>query len=215
MSQRTELAERIVDQAVALAEDESWEAVRLHRVADALGITLEDIRQHFREKEDLVDAWFDRADQAMLEDAASPDFLELPTRERLHRAIMTWLDALSAHRRVTRQMIAGKLEPGHLHIQIPALMRISRTVQWMREAAGRDTAYARRALEEIATTSIYLATFVFWMSDDSHGAQRTRRFLRELLDTAETWSRRLARARANGPRETPPAGADTAASGET
>ncbi len=208
MTQRAQLAERIVDQAVALAEAGSWEAVRLHQVADALGITLEDVRQHFREKEDLVEAWFDRADRAMLEDAASPDFLELPTRERLHRAIMTWLDALSAHRRVTRQMIAGKLEPGHLHIQIPALMRISRTVQWMREAAGRDTAYVRRALEETATTSLYLATFVFWMNDDSRGSQRTRRFLHELLDTGESWARRLSRPRAGGPRQAPAAGAD-------
>lgn len=185
------LADRIVDKAIELAEADSWEAVRLSQVADALGITLEDIRQHFREKEDLVDAWFDRADRAMLEDAATAEFRALAVRARLHRAIMTWLGALSAHRRVTRQMIAGKLEPGHLHIQIPALMRISRTVQWMREAAGRDVAYVRRALEETATTSIYLATFAFWMYDDSAGAQRTSRFLHELLESASGWSRRL------------------------
>lgn len=186
----SDLRERIVDAALALAEQHSWEAVRLHAVAATLGITLDDVRRHFREKEDLVDAWFDRADRAMLEAAAAPEFLALTTRQRLHRVIMRWLEALSSHRRVTRQMILGKLEPGHLHIQIPGLLRVSRTVQWMREAAQRDTAtVTRRALEETATTSIYLMTFVYWMQDDSAQSERTAAFLDRRLKQAETLAR--------------------------
>jgi AcrR family transcriptional regulator len=150
------------------------------------GATLDDIRLHFREKEDLVDAWFDRADAAMLQDAVEPGFLQLSTRERLHRSIMTWLDVLALHRRVTRQMILSKCEPGHLHIQIPAIMRISRTVQWVRETAQRDTTYLARALEETVLTSIYLATFAYWMQDVSDGSTRTRRLLDRLLRLAET-----------------------------
>jgi ubiquinone biosynthesis protein COQ9 len=176
--------ERIVDAALELAEARSWEAVRLHDVAAALEIGLEDVRVHFREKEDVAEAWFDRADRALLEHAASAEIQALPAGERLHPVMMAWLDALHAHRRVTRQMIAGKLEPGHLHVQIPALMRISRTVQWMREAAGRDATYLRRAAEETLTTGLYLTTFVYWMYDDSAGSQRTRRLLAGLLRTA-------------------------------
>ncbi len=195
-----DLRDRIVDTALALAEQRSWEAVRLHDVAAALGISLEDIRRQFREKEDLVDAWFDRADQAMLAVAAAPDFLALSTRQRLHRVIMHWLTALSPHRRVTRQMNLGKLEPGHLHIQIPGLLRISRTVQWMREAAQRDTAsMAWRALEETATTGIYLMTFVHWMTDDSPQSARTAAFLDRRLQEAETLARRVSRPQAARP----------------
>ncbi len=185
MTEPPDLAARIVDQAVALAESGTWESVRLYDVAAGLGITLDEVRVHFREKEALVEAWFDRADGALLQEAARADFLALDTRQRLHRAIMCWLDALAAHRRVTRQMILGKLEPGHLHIQIPGVLRVSRTVQWIREAAQRDTAYVRRAIEEIGTTSIYLATFSYWMSDDSLGSRDTRLFLDRLLGLAE------------------------------
>lgn len=182
-----DLRDRIVDAALALAEQRSWESVRLHDVAAALGVNLDDIRRQFREKEDLVDAWFDRADQAMFAAAATPGFLALTPRQRLHRVIMDWLAALSPRRRVTRQMILGKLEPGHLHIQIPGLLRVSRTVQWMREAAQHDTAsMAQRALEEIATTSIYLMTFVHWMTDDSPQSVRTAAFLDQRLKEAET-----------------------------
>jgi ubiquinone biosynthesis protein COQ9 len=181
-------ANRIVDTALALAEQRSWEAMRLYDVAVAVGITLDDIRHDFREKEDLVDAWFDRADQAMLKAAEQPEFLSLPTRERLHRLIMAWLGALAPHRRVTRQMILGKLEPGHIHIQIPAILRISRTVQWMREAAHRDPVYLRRALEEAGLTTIYLMTFCYWLQDDSPDSIRTREFLERRLAMAETLS---------------------------
>ena len=145
MDHEQDLKQSIVDAALALAEPRSWEVVRLHEVAEAAGITLDELRVYFREKEDIVEAWFDRADAAMLHAATAPGFLSLTTRRRLQRVIMAWLDALAPHRRVTRQMIYGKLEPGHLHIQIPGIMRVSRTVQWFRETLGfiaSDDVYA-------------------------------------------------------------------------
>jgi hypothetical protein len=121
----------------------------------------------------------------MLRTAEQDDFHALSSRERLHRLIMAWLCAMADHRTVTRQMIGSKLEPGHIHIQIPAIMRISRTVQWMREAAKRDATFIRRALEETALTTIYLATFTYWMFDESPGSQKTSDFLTQKLQLAE------------------------------
>ncbi len=86
------LRDRIVDKALALAEQSgSWESVRLHQVAQALSIPLDGIRAHFREKEDIVDAWFDRADGALLAEAARPEVATAPMRERLARTLMAWL----------------------------------------------------------------------------------------------------------------------------
>lgn len=185
--------DQIVDAAVELGEQGSWEAVRLHDVAVTLGITLDDVRAHFREKEDIVDAWFERADSAMLKAAQASDFFHLTPRQRLHRLIMTWLGALHPYRKTTRQMIYGKLEPGHIHIQVPGLMRVSRTVQWMREAANRDATYVRRALEETGLTTIYLAAFFHWMNDNSSGSTKTSRFLEGCLAVAENLDRRVFR----------------------
>ncbi len=184
-------AARIVDSALALAEQCGWEAVRLHDVAAASGLSLDELRQHFREKEDLVEAWFDRADAAMLQAGAAAGVQDLPAPERLERLLMAWLDALAPHRRVTRQMIQGKLEPGHLHIQIPGLLRVSRTVQWWREAAHRDARFLRRALEESVLTSIYLMSFARWMADESPGSADTRRFLAHKLALAARLECRL------------------------
>ena len=158
-------------------------------VAAGLKLSLNDVRAHFREKEDITDAWFDRADAAMLDEAARPGLSALSPRDRLHRLMMIWLAALQPHRRVTRQMIGGKLEPGHVHYQYAGLLRVSRTVQWWREAAQRDAVLPRRALEETALTAIYLAAFFCWMRDDSENAGRTSLFLDKLLARAERLAR--------------------------
>lgn len=179
----------IVDAALTRAEQTSWEAVRLHEVAAVLGVTLNDVRAHFREKQEIVDAWFDRADSAMLTQAARPELSGLPRRERLERVMLSWFDALAPHRRVTRQMILNKLEPGHVHYQLRGLLRVSRTVQWMREAAGRNARLPWRAIEETALTGIYLATFLRWLYDDSLESARTRAFLQRRLERAQRWAR--------------------------
>jgi ubiquinone biosynthesis protein COQ9 len=179
------IRDSILDAALDLAAKKSWESVRLHDVAAELQISLNDVRVHFQEKEALTDAWFDRADAAMLQEAAKPDFPALSTRARLHRLIMIWLQALAVHRRVTRQMICGKFEPGHLHYQYAGLMRVSRTVQWLREAACRDAVLPWRAFEEVALTAIYLAAFLYWMQDESEGTVRTATFVDNLLTRTE------------------------------
>jgi AcrR family transcriptional regulator len=185
------MREKIVDTALSLAELKSWESVRLYDVASELKATLEEIRVYFREKEDIVDAWFDRADSAMLVDSGHADFLDSPPRERLHRAMMTWFSVLAAHRRPTRQMIFAKFEFGHIHYQLTGAFRVSRTVQWMRESARRDKILPHRAVEEAGLTGIYLMTFFYWMYDDSANSMHTARFLDRLLSQAETFSRRL------------------------
>lgn len=175
------LADRIVDTALAIAARKSWERLRLHEVAAELGVSLNEVRAHFREKEEIVDAWFDRADAAMLALAEQPDFLALDPERRVHRLLMAWLAALAPYRRVTRQMILGKLEPGHLHYQIAGALRVSRTVQWLREAAQRDAPLPWRAIEETGLTAVLLMTFFYWMYDESEQSRRTAAFLERCL----------------------------------
>lgn len=179
------MKEQIVDAALALAGERSWERVRLHDVADRLGVTLADIGRHFREKEEIADAWFDRADRALLAAAGSPALEAMTARERFAELLMVWLGALAPHRRVTRQILAGKLEFGHVHYQFAGLLRVSRTVQWLREGARLDNPLPWRALEESALTTIYLATVLRWLGDETPGFTATRALLDRLLKKGE------------------------------
>lgn len=175
----------IVDAALDLAADKGWEAIRLHEIAAACDAGLDDIRQHFAEKDDIIDAWFDRADGAMLACHDRGELAGLSVRERLYTLITTWLDSLAPHQRVTREMIGHKLEFGHLHVQFPAVLRISRTVQWIREGARLDAPLPRRALEETLLTALFVKTFVYWLRDHSAGQARTRSWLNRGLTALE------------------------------
>ncbi len=176
----------IVQTALALAERAgSWDAVHVHVVAREAGISLADLRRRFQDKDDIAEGWFDTADAELLAAGTQAGWRELEIRERLYRAIMTWLDALAPHRRLVGGMLRYKLHPEHLHLQALGIMRISRTVQWLRDVALMPSVGWRRELEEATLTTIYLATFAYWLTDKSPGSRRTRRLLARLLGSAE------------------------------
>ncbi len=179
--------EKILDTTLQLAEEHSWAALRLHDIAQRLDITLDQIRSHYSQKDDIAEAWFDRADQAMLTAANTADFRKQPLKERLQYLIMAWLDALAPHRNITREILQYKMLLLHVHLQLHGLTRISRTMQWLCEAAMLESLdrSTQRELEEAGITSIYLVTFRHWLSDDSDDSEKTRQLLSRLLNRAE------------------------------
>ncbi len=186
-------ADHLLDTAMRLANEGSWEKLHLHEVARELDISLHEIHRHFAQKDDLVEAWYDRADRAMLKAAQAPGYSELTLHERLHLLIMRWLDTLAEYKTVSRDMLLYKLEPGHVHLQLQGLLRVSRTVQWIREAALQDSTHLRRIIEEVGLTGLYLQTFLYWMGDSSAGQSKTRRFLHRRLGLVDRCEKGLAR----------------------
>ena len=184
-------ADDILDKALELAANSSWESVRLNDIAADLNISLYEIHQHYRQKDDLADAWFDRVDKAMFIEAAKAEFLELCGRERLNKVIMAWLKGLAPHRRASIDMLKYKLEFGHVHLQASGVLRISRTVQWMLEAVGSKTVNTARIAEEVGTSSVFLSTFVYWLTDHSEGYANTEKFLDSLLRKSEKLARTI------------------------
>jgi hypothetical protein len=82
-------------------------------------------------------------------------------------------------------MLRYKFQPEHLHLQALGIMRISRTVQSMREVAQLPEVGWRREVGEAALTAIYLSTLARWLSDASPDNARTHAFLDGLLAMAE------------------------------
>ncbi len=190
MVTRADIKQQILDSALRLAEESSWEEIRLYDIAADLNISLFKIQQHYRQKDDLVEAWFDRADQAILQ-LPQEELTELKLADRLHKIIFTWLDLLAEHKTITREMLWYKLEPLHVHLQIQGLLRISRTAQWIQELAGLEARFSKRIVEEIGLTSIYLCTFLYWLQDTSNEQKRTRSFLKRKLSCIENCCCRL------------------------
>ncbi|AQZ94557.1 TetR family transcriptional regulator [Halopseudomonas phragmitis] len=173
--------QQILDQALTLANQCGWEKLTLNDIAQALTIPLAEIYRHFPQKDDLVEAWFDRADQTLLAKVPNPEWAALPAMERIEQVILCWLDAMAGYRELTGQMLLYKLEPGHIHLQAAGVLRISRTVQWFREAAALEASHAHRIGQEIALSTLFIATFIHWLRDDSCDQQDTRDFLHRKL----------------------------------
>jgi AcrR family transcriptional regulator len=182
-SEPPDLAQAIMALALEQAERVGWDGVRLFDVAAALDIALADIYRHYRDADAIAEAWLAKADRAMLA-PAEPAFADLPPAQRIERVMLRWLDSLAPHRTVTRQILVGKLYPGHPHFVAALIVRLSRTVQWVREAALLRGGPPRRQLEEIALTWLFVATVAVWAVDGSEGQRNTRRFLANRLRDA-------------------------------
>jgi AcrR family transcriptional regulator len=182
------LAGRILEVALILGERSGWDALHLHDIADDMGIGLDEIHRHYRQKDDLAEAWFERADLALVRASAREGWAALSRRERLEQAILAWLEALAPHRQLTAQMLRYKLQPEHLHLQLQGLLHISSTVQWIRESARLPEAGWRREVEEVVLTGIFISTFGFWLRDRSPDACRSQAWLERQL----RWAERLA-----------------------
>ncbi|GGD48548.1 TetR/AcrR family transcriptional regulator [Lacimicrobium alkaliphilum] len=173
----------ILDKALQLGKQTGWENLSLADTARVLDIPLVDIYQHFSQKDELVDAWFDRADRHLLSIRSGPQWLAKPPAQRIEEAVWRWLEALAEYRHLTGQMLLYKLEPGHIHLQIGGLLRISRTVQWLMEVANLRARHLARIQQEIALTTVFVSTFVHWLNDNSEQQHCSRRSLSFKLRT--------------------------------
>lgn len=191
-------ADRIVDATIRMAECVGWENLRLHSLADELGLSLDQVRLHFRDLDQVANVYFERAHLAMLAPPAA-GFAALPARERLYQVILKWFDALALHRKVTAEMLATKLYPSHPHHWVPLIFNLSRTIHWVREAALLDAGGLRRQAEEVGLTLILLAILAVWVRDAIPEQARTRRFLRRKLERAEILREGMERFLAAGP----------------
>ena len=190
-----DLATTIVETALDLAEELGWPAVRLHEVAARLKIPMSELLSLYRDKDAIADAWFGRATAAML--AAPPSGFETqPPEARLHFLIMRWFDTLAGHREVTGQMVREKLHLPHPHHWVPMIFNLSRTIQWLRDAARLEAEGRRRQAEEVGLSALFLATFRVWLNDESTDQTHTREYLTSRLDRADRLLARLWRPRA-------------------
>ena len=194
------MAEKLIDKyiifhrAVELAHHRSWQSFSIMELATSLNCSMTDIKCYFRSKDDIAELFFDRADEAMLSMTSADSYFTLSVDERLLECIMCWFQTLAPDKNLIREILTYKLELGHFHLQAHSITRISRTVQWFLEASGRKHKGICKTADEIAVTSAYLASFRFFLLDQSEGHKNTRTLLKQLIrkiSRTQDWVSRL------------------------
>jgi ubiquinone biosynthesis protein COQ9 len=123
---------------------------------------------------DMVDAYIATADTKMAEALDTPEFHALKVRQKITTAIRTRLEQAIPHREAIRRSAAVLALPGNA----PRAARLTwRTADNIWRLAG-DTAtdfnhYSKRTL----AGSVYAATLLYWLHDESEGFAETWAFL--------------------------------------
>jgi AcrR family transcriptional regulator len=177
----------VLDAALALAAERRWSEIHLYEVAERMGLSLAEIGRLFPDKDAVGNRLFARAGSAMLALRDDAGFRALPAQERIHRAITAWFTALGPQRATARDILLYKLVPSHLHHQAALVVALSRTVQWIREAALLPATGRGRRREETWLTLLFAATLLFWFADASSEQERTYAFLRRRLGSMAGW----------------------------
>src|SRR5215218_11399290 len=163
-----------------MAEEKgSWSAVRFHDVADRLSVPTSKVLDEYRDLDAVADAWFLRGLKAMVGPKPA-DFMDQPEWRRVEICMLAWFDKLAEHRAVSAQILKGKLHLSHPHHWLPMIFSLSRTIQWLREAAQLSAVYGTRRAqrEEVGLTALFLGALIIWTRDETASQAWTRRFLR-------------------------------------
>lgn len=174
-------ANKIVDATITLAEKSSWRDVHLYQVADKLKIDLSEIKKYFHSKDAVSNAWFNRADETMLKESQKEPFKKLSQEKQLHRLIMAWLNALSMHKRTSKQMLKAKFISGHCHIPACMMMRLHRTAEWMQEAMEEDKTRFSRCIQKKAICCLLTESLMYWCFDKSKENRKTSAHLNRMI----------------------------------
>ncbi|WP_371187040.1 TetR/AcrR family transcriptional regulator [Thalassotalea maritima] len=170
-----------MDSALLLAQRDGWQNINLLAICEHCGCSMVQLRSHFRSKDDIAEALFDRADEYALSCCDEQDFKLLDSEERLQYMIVAWLNFLLPYRNLVKDIIAYKIEPGHVHLQAHAITRISRTVQWFMHAADVQSSNVKRVMDEIAISAIFVCTMTTFMMSKRTSTDRANALLGKLL----------------------------------
>lgn len=159
---------------------DGWSPAALDATADRLGVDRDVARLAFPQGAvQMIDSWFAQVDRAMHESAPPETLAALKIRERITVLVEARLAALAPHREALRRAQAILANP--IHARTAASLGW-RAADHMWRAAG-DTAtdynhYTKRAI----LGSVYAATLLIFVNDESEDWAETRAFLARRID---------------------------------
>jgi ubiquinone biosynthesis protein COQ9 len=166
---------RLLDALLPNTAFDGWTGTALRQALSSLGRDPGEARLLFASDADMVEASFALADQRMIEAAAQ---LEGGLTARVRGTIVLRLEQMTGDKEAIRRAIARVSLPG----QAARLARIiAATTDSIWFAAGDTAADFSWYTKRLTLGSIWLATLLFWLNDDSPEAEATLAFLNRRL----------------------------------
>ena len=159
---------------------DGWSDEALAMAANELGVPPERARLAFKDGQvEMIDAWFDWIDKAMLEAFPAERIAAMKVRERIRELVLFRLDAMRPHREALRRALAvlalpqNVLDAGRL-----AWRAADRMWRLAGDAATDFNHYSKRAI----LVGVYGSTTLVFLDDESDDLADTRAFLNRRID---------------------------------
>lgn len=188
MIDQTTLDGKVIIAAFDLAKSPGWDDVSLRDIADAAGCSLADVMEHFDDKADILNVFFQHVDRAML-DAAGDVEREQTPRDAVFEVIMSRFDLMAPYKAGLRSIMDAS--PASL-MPDPTLMRMTmKTQNKIMQAAGLSSAGGPALVRQLGLARVYDQVFRIWLHDDDAGMARTMAALDKRLRRGEQTLRTL------------------------
>ena len=192
-----ELRAVLAPRLAAHAAFDGWGEKAIAMAAAELGVPADRARLAFKGAADMIDAWFDALDKAMLAAFPPERIAEMKVRERIRELILFRFEALAGQREALRRALAMLAMPPNA---LEGVRLAWRSADRIWRVAG-DTAtdfnhYTKRA----TLIGIYGSTTFVFLDDESEGLAETRAFLDRRIDGVMRFEKAKAGWRGTGAR---------------
>lgn len=170
-----ELRGPLIEALVTHVPFDGWSEAALARAATQLGIPPERARIVFPGGAvDMIAAYIARADAHMRAELQARGIDRLKIRERITLAVRVRLEQAEAHKEAIRRLLAVLAMPQNLPFAMRSLWS---TADAMWRAAGDTATDYNHYTKRLTLSSVYGATLLVWLDDDSDGHAETWAFL--------------------------------------
>lgn len=198
MAKAKDKSAHIIDAALTVAAEKGWRGLSLADIAAAADIGLAELYKHYRSKDAILAAFFERVDRQVVE-GVEPELLEEAVRDRLFDLIMRRLDAMEPHREAMKAILRDcSRDPLEM---VAGGFGLLRAMSLILDLAGIGSMGISRLVRAKGLAAIYLSTLRVWLHDETEDKAHTMAALDRSLQRADRLMAALCRLR--GRRATP------------
>lgn len=180
-SNDSDFRQKIMTAALDLAVEQGWEYTTLRDIAERSGLKPAELYDVIEDKNDVFVLLGRMIDKRVLAELSVDD--EASARDRLFDIMMDRYEVLNDYREGLIAILESfKYDPKQIVISFPHLCR---SMSWMLEVAGIETAGIKGALKVAGLSGIYLKVLHVWKDDESVDLAKTMAALDKALEGAE------------------------------
>lgn len=175
----TDLRPRLVAAMLPHVPFDGWTAAARDAAADAAGIDRDIAAMALPDAAAMTDAYIARADAMMTATMIAAGVETMKIRDRIKLALRTRFEQAGDDREAVRRALVVMAQPANLGLSAQTLWR---TADAMWRAAGDTATDFNHYSKRLILGSVYSATLLYWLEDDSDDHAATWAFIDRRID---------------------------------